>query len=104
MFKELVSLAIIAGFLLNILYVEHPCTTSYTIAFVLSLAVVAPVGLVLRYWVASRSLRSISQATEDAEEELFVSVSEAMGLGKGRQPSADTEMGLVQSDQNAVEL
>ncbi|KAJ5054650.1 uncharacterized protein L3040_000916 [Drepanopeziza brunnea f. sp. 'multigermtubi'] len=33
MFKEVVSLAIILGFIWNILYVEHPDTRSYTIAF-----------------------------------------------------------------------
>jgi len=97
MFKELVSLAIIVGFILNIFYVEHPNTTSYTIAFALSLAVLSPVALVWKYWVTSRRLRSLRDAVEDVEDELFVSVSEAMGLGKDTRSMADVEMGFVQA-------
>lgn len=98
MFKELVSLAIIAGFILNILYVEHPNTTSYTIAFVLSMAVFSPIALVWRHRVSSRQLRAIRAAVENAEEVVSVSVSEAIGLGKDVQSSADVEMGLMQTD------
>jgi O-antigen/teichoic acid export membrane protein len=49
MFKEIVSLAIILGFILNIIYVAHPNTTSYTIAFVLSLIALSPFVLLWRY-------------------------------------------------------
>jgi type III secretory pathway component EscR len=98
MFKELVSLAIIAGFILNIVYVEHPNTASYTIAFVLSMAFFSPVALAWRYRFSSRQLRMTRDAVENAEEEVFVSVSEAVGLSKDVQSSADVEMGLVQTD------
>jgi hypothetical protein len=102
MFKELVSLAIIVGFILNVVYVEHPNTTSYTITFVLSLAVVSPFGLAWRYWNTSRRLRVRNEAVEGGEEEVFVSVSEATGLSKDTQSSADVEMGSLQTTQNAV--
>jgi hypothetical protein len=98
MFKELVSLAIIAGFILNIFYVEHPNRTSYTIAFTLSLAVASPVALVWKYWITSRRMRTLRDVVDDAEEELFVSVSEAIGLRKDIQSRADVEMGLVQAE------
>lgn len=95
MFKELVSLAIIVGFTLNIFYVEHPNRTSYTIAFALSLAVVSPIALGWKYWVTSRRLRSLRDAVNDAEVEVFVSVSEAMGLSKDTESRADVEMSSV---------
>jgi len=50
MFKEVVSLAIILGFIWNILYVDHPDTRSYTIAFVGSLIVLSPFVLCWIYW------------------------------------------------------
>ncbi|KAI9055202.1 hypothetical protein LZ554_000166 [Drepanopeziza brunnea f. sp. 'monogermtubi'] len=48
MFKEVVSLAVILGFVWNILYIEHPDTRSYTIAFVGSLLALSPFVL---YWI-----------------------------------------------------
>ncbi|EKD20811.1 hypothetical protein MBM_01493 [Drepanopeziza brunnea f. sp. 'multigermtubi' MB_m1] len=51
MFKEVVSLAIILGFIWNILYVEHPDTRSYTIAFVGSLLALSPFVLCWIYWM-----------------------------------------------------
>ncbi|KAK0101462.1 hypothetical protein ONS95_006634 [Cadophora gregata] len=50
MFKEVVSLAIILGFIWNILYIDHPDTRSYTIAFVGSLIVLSPFVLGWIYW------------------------------------------------------
>ncbi|KAH7360333.1 hypothetical protein BKA65DRAFT_547056 [Rhexocercosporidium sp. MPI-PUGE-AT-0058] len=50
MFKEVVSLAIILGFIWNILYVEHPDTRSYTIAFAGSLLALSPFVLGWIYW------------------------------------------------------
>ncbi|CZS89999.1 uncharacterized protein RAG0_01148 [Rhynchosporium agropyri] len=50
MFKEVVSLAIILGFIWNIIYVEHPDTRSYTIAFVGSLGALAPFVLGWHCW------------------------------------------------------
>jgi hypothetical protein len=102
MFKEVVSLAIILGFILNIFYVKHPNTTSYTIAFLLSMAVISPVALAWRYRASLRQLRAIRDAVEEAEEEHFVSGSEAIGLGKDTQSNADVEMGLVQTDGTAA--
>jgi hypothetical protein len=98
MFKELVSLAIIVGFILNIIYVDHPNSTSYTIAFVLSLAVISPIVFGWKYWVTSRRLRSLRDAVNDAEVEVSVSASEAMGLRKDTESRADIEMGLMQVD------
>jgi hypothetical protein len=42
MFNEVVSLAIIVSFILNIIFVDHPNTSSYTIYFVIGLAVICP--------------------------------------------------------------
>jgi hypothetical protein len=98
MFKELVSLAIIVGFILNILYVEHPDTTSYTIAFVLSMAVFSPFALAWRYRDALRQWRAIRDAAEEVEEEPVVRVSGATRVSKGVQSSADVEMGLMHAD------
>ncbi|PVH84839.1 hypothetical protein DL98DRAFT_71438 [Cadophora sp. DSE1049] len=50
MFKEVVSLAIILGFIWNILYVDHPDTRSYTAAFVGSLVVLSPFVLGWIFW------------------------------------------------------
>ncbi|CZS93094.1 uncharacterized protein RCO7_07853 [Rhynchosporium graminicola] len=50
MFKEVVSLAIILGFIWNIIYVEHPDTRSYTIVFVGSLGALAPFVLGWHCW------------------------------------------------------
>ncbi|CAL3972026.1 unnamed protein product [Diplocarpon coronariae] len=64
MFKEVISLAIILGFMWNILYVDHPDTKSYTLAFVGSLAALSPFVLGWMYWrelkrgVASREILS----------------------------------------------
>jgi hypothetical protein len=80
MFKEIVSLAIILGFILNIIYVAHPNTTSYTIAFVLSLIALSPFLLLWRYWDVLRNrvrkLRSRHQKVDDVE---------AVGLMSGGQ-------------------
>lgn len=43
----IVTGAIMLGFVLNIIFVDHPDTTSYTVAFVISLAVE---GLLLGIW------------------------------------------------------
>lgn len=76
MFKEVVSLAIIFGFVLNVLYVPHPNSTSYTVAFVLSLAVMAPFILGWKYWARARAIRAAMEAHEESLGLVFVS-----GLG-----------------------
>ncbi|KAE9379442.1 hypothetical protein N431DRAFT_526566 [Stipitochalara longipes BDJ] len=97
MFKELVSLAIIVGFILNILYVEHPDTNSYTIAFVLSMAVFSPFALAWRYRASLSHFRAARNTGGEAEGQPFVSVSEAR-VSKGVEASADVELGLTQSE------
>jgi len=102
MFKEVVSLAVIAGFIANIVYVEHPNTTSYTIGFVLSMAVMSPFALAWRYRASASQLRAMRVAVEGAVEEHFVSVSGASRASKDVQPSADVEMGLMQTERTAA--
>ena len=97
MFKELVSLAIIVGFILNVLYVEHPDTSSYTIAFVVCMAVFSPFALA---WMHRASLLQLGAATNDAGEAdapSSVTASEVR-LSKGAKPSADVELGLFQTE------
>lgn len=50
MFKEAVSLAIVLGFMWNILYVDHPNARSYTLAFLGSLVGLSPFVLAWLYW------------------------------------------------------
>ena len=92
MFKEVVSLAIIAGFVVNILYVPHPNSTSYTVAFILSLAAMAPFILVWKYWARARAIRAAREAHEDAVDLVFVSVSDAAATEE--RSRADLEKGL----------
>jgi hypothetical protein len=70
-FKEIVSFAIILGFILNIIYVAHPNTTSYAIAFVLSLIALSPFVLLWRYRDALRDrirkLRGRHRKADDVE-------------------------------------
>ncbi|PBP18972.1 hypothetical protein BUE80_DR010219 [Diplocarpon rosae] len=54
MFKEVVSLAIILGFIWNILYIDHPDTKSYTVGFVGSLAALSPFVLGWICWCESQ--------------------------------------------------
>ena len=67
MYEELVSLAIIVDFILNLLYVDHPNKTSMTVLFVVSLAVIAPPALGLRYWLFRRRLSVMRNPDEDAD-------------------------------------
>jgi hypothetical protein len=75
MFKEVVSLAIILGFIINIIYVDHPDTKSYTAAFVLSLVVLSPGVAVVLY---RRSLRKRRELKE--MEEMRMVIVEAAGV------------------------
>ncbi|KAG4433704.1 hypothetical protein IFR05_010813 [Cadophora sp. M221] len=118
MFKEVVSLAIILGFIWNILYVDHPDTRSYTIAFVGSFIALSPFVLgwiywgevkkgatpreILRwsYWRQSRNRGPIHDAQDDREVQLGLvsrvrsgSVSD-VGVGIESRASADLEKGL----------
>lgn len=110
MFKEVVSLAIIFGFILNILYVDHPNTMSYTIAFVISLAALSPGAAIIMYRRMVRKRREIKEM-----EEMRIVMAEAAGrpvqagrerqgegvvricceVGKEVLPEVDLEKGLV---------
>lgn len=101
MFKEVVSLAIIMSFIFNIIYVDHPNTTSYTVYFSLSLAAMAPFCLACHYWFLRK------EATEREENEDLGSVSVVRDLEAGvaeRQPEspADAVKRVMESD-NAEE-
>lgn len=66
MLKEIVfSAAIILGLILNIIYVEHPDATSYTIAFVFSLAVLSPFAL----WWKLRVMKNPMGLTKEPDDE-----------------------------------
>ena len=101
MFKEVVSLAVIMSFIFNIIYVDHPNTTSYTVYFSLSLAAMAPFYLACHYWFLRR------EATEREENEDSWSVSAVRDLEAGiaeqqRELPADAVKGMMESD-NAEE-
>ncbi|KAL2074099.1 hypothetical protein VTL71DRAFT_7877 [Oculimacula yallundae] len=125
MFKEIVSLAIILGFIWNIIYVEHPDSRSYTIAFVGSLVVLAAFGggwicwrevrngasmrevLRWRYWKHLRGRVSNHEAENDSEIRLGLmsgvrsgTVSD-VGEGIESRASADLEKGLGSSTTEA---
>ncbi len=68
MLKEIVSLAIILGFVMNIVYVDHPNTTSYTIAFVLSLVILSPLVLWMK-WTAVMEYRRSHWSVQSHDEE-----------------------------------
>ncbi|KAH6720235.1 hypothetical protein BKA61DRAFT_231867 [Leptodontidium sp. MPI-SDFR-AT-0119] len=118
MFKEVVSLAIILGFIWNILYVDHPDTRSYTVAFAGSLVALSPFVLgwifwgelkkgatpreMLRwsYWRQSRIRGPIHDAHNEGEIRLGLmsrvrsgSVSD-VGVGTESRACADVEKGL----------
>jgi len=79
MFKEVVSLAIIMGFILNVLYVDHPNTISYTIAFVISLAAISPFVLGWKYRNVLRNLRpgrDVESGESETEVPRYVPVSQ----------------------------
>jgi hypothetical protein len=88
MFKEIVSLAIILGFILNIIYVAHPNTTSYTIAFAFSLLALSPFVLLWRYWDVLkdrvRKLRGGHQKAGDVEAQGL------MGMDRGLSPESES--------------
>ena len=65
MLEIIITTAIILGFILNIAFVNHPDTTSYTIAFVLSLLVEGAVmGM---WWIWRRWRRLISGSGTESE-------------------------------------
>lgn len=96
MFTEVVvSGAIILGFLFNIAFVAHPDTTSYTIAFVISLVVLSPFVLWWRYHSTKRALRESGAVEEDEEIPLrSLSVGQLFGLNSAAAPGPDAEHGM----------
>jgi hypothetical protein len=98
MFKEVVSLAIILGFIWNVLFVEHPNKSTYTISFILSLLALSPFALLWRYWAAVRHLTELAELEDEPSMD---SVSDVLGrvvdggdIGLG----ADVEKALVSID------
>jgi hypothetical protein len=80
MFKEVVvSIAIILGFVLNLLFVDHPNVTSYTITFAISMAVISPVAL---WWKYRGILAKRSEQTEEYDQVSVgsLAVSDALSL------------------------
>lgn len=103
MFEEVVSLAVILSFVLNIIYVPHPNGLSYTFGFLLSLAIMAPFVLWWRYRVRARAIRVAREAHEDAVDLGFMGVSDILGLVV-EGPLADVEKGLGNVVDNVVEI
>lgn len=68
MFKEVVSTAIILGWVLNFAFVDHPDRKSYTIAFVISLLFECPFLAAWRYWWVPRSLERAEESQDGGEE------------------------------------
>jgi hypothetical protein len=95
-FKEIVSLAIILGFILNIIYVAHPNTTSYTIAFVLSLIALSPFTLLWRYQDVLRDrvrkLRDRQQKADDVEAVRLMGVDRGLGPDSESHAEADIDL------------
>lgn len=94
MFEEVISLAIISSFALNVLYIAHPNTISYTFGFLLSLAAMSPFIIFWRYRARARAIRVAREAHEDAVDFSFVGVSETLGGIVLERPMADLEKGL----------
>jgi hypothetical protein len=104
MLKEIVSLAIILSFVINLLFVPHPNRSSYTVYFVFSLLAISPFVVLWRCWLASRAERQIE--TRDVIGRGLVSVSDAFGIDSvGDQGlSADLEKGLVEAVEEVVDV
>ena len=50
MIKEVISLAVILSFIMNVIWVDHPNTYTYTVAFTVSLILMAPFLGLWIYW------------------------------------------------------
>ena len=104
MMKEVVSLAIILSFIMNLVFVPHPNSSSYTIYFVLSLLAISPFLALWRLWFSSRA--ATEPEGRDAASIGLASVSDALGaisdtdLGLG----ADLEKGLVATVGEVVDV
>jgi len=104
MFKEVVSLAIILGFIWNVLFIAHPNKSTYTISFILSLLALSPFAVLWRYLAASRDSSTLGEREEVGEVLMgFVSVSEVLGLSDGAGIGADVEKGLVAEGREDIE-
>jgi hypothetical protein len=98
MFKEVVSLAIILGFIWNVLFVEHPNRSTYTLSFILSLLALSPFVLLWRYWAAVRHRTELAGLEDEPGMD---SVSDVLGRGVDGGDiglGADVEKALVSID------
>lgn len=100
MFKEVVSLAIIVSFFLNLAYVPHPNSSSYTFYFVLSLLVISPFVFAWRFWQSigaeKQSRRGDGLDGPSVSDVLGGDSHGDQGLG------ADLEKGVVEEVEDAV--
>lgn len=90
MFKEvIISAAILLGFALNVLFVDHPDVYSYTVAFVISLAILSPV-------IAWRYLRTGGAEEVESENVDSLSLTQHLGLAVGQDSvDLDVERGVM---------
>ncbi|KAH6681896.1 hypothetical protein B0J14DRAFT_225943 [Halenospora varia] len=110
MFKEVViSAAILLGFLLNILFVDHPNVVSYTIAFVISLGALSPFVIWWKFRAMRRELGLVGEV-EGGDATLTpiltptaLGVSRLLRLGSVEEPVADAEKGEVKPKTNATQ-
>ncbi|KAH8658795.1 hypothetical protein BGZ60DRAFT_434279 [Tricladium varicosporioides] len=110
MFKEVViSAAILLGFLLNILFVDHPNVASYTIAFVISLVVLSPFVVWWKFRAMRKELGLIGEVEGDGAAltpiltPTALGVSRLLRLGSVGGPVADVEKGEVKPKANATQ-
>lgn len=77
MFKEIIiSAAILLGFALNVFFVDHPDVYSYTVAFIIGLAILSPV-IVWRYL---RSMVPEKVDNNNVDSPTTPSLSQSLGL------------------------
>lgn len=102
--KEIISLAIILSFIINLAFVPHPDTSSYTIYFTLSLLAISPFLMLWRFWLSSRAERQLER--RDVIGRGPVSVTDAFELDQAGDAglSVDLEKGLVEVVEEAHDL
>ncbi|KAH8595742.1 hypothetical protein B0O99DRAFT_622553 [Bisporella sp. PMI_857] len=96
MYQEVVSVAVIGSFVANIIFADHPNTTTYTIYFVVSLAAVTLLATLWTYLYRRRSSRKFQDPNivENRSMEKFQSRRGCPVLRLEycyRQPDSDTQ-------------
>ena len=103
MFKEIVSLAIILGFILNILFVEHPNSSTYTISFVFSLSALSPFVL-LWQWKFGSAERIQKNVIGSADASLVEVVVAGLAVAVESPVEVDVEKGIVEESGCEVDV